>query len=327
VAALNVIATVLVYNEADIIGQVLEHLHRHDISFVVLDGGSKDGSIEIAQAFIGKGLLEHKVVRRSLWEYRKDLDCVIEMAAKYTPDWIVCNDADEFLEPRELDQTLCDVIAAEDRLGYNIVQFDHFLFLLTQRDCESEELDIRKRLRFYQWTDDYRYKAWKYYPSATCRDGAGHYPTLPCGIRPKVSPKKLVLRHYPFRSPEQAMRKVFEERLPRFAPEERMRGWHVQYDYWKEDSNFFLRDSRLLSEYNEDGRWDMTRRPSRGPDWRFPTRNELFGQWSLLRRWLRYRRLLHNVLATRAFEWKSRCLSAPQGKVLRAERNHARDSG
>jgi hypothetical protein len=55
VVALHVVATVLVYNEADIVGQVLDHLREHGISFVVLDGGSQDGSIEIAQGFKGGG--------------------------------------------------------------------------------------------------------------------------------------------------------------------------------------------------------------------------------------------------------------------------------
>ena len=44
---MRIIATVPVYNEVDIIGQVLEHLSTQGVDFVVLDGGSHDGSAEI----------------------------------------------------------------------------------------------------------------------------------------------------------------------------------------------------------------------------------------------------------------------------------------
>jgi hypothetical protein len=60
VTSLKVIATVLVYNEADIVGQALEHPRRRDISFVVPDGGPEDGSIEIVQAFRDNRPLEHR---------------------------------------------------------------------------------------------------------------------------------------------------------------------------------------------------------------------------------------------------------------------------
>ena len=137
--ALRVVATVLVYNEADIVGQVLDHLHEHGVSFVVLDGGSEDGSIEIAQAFTGKGLLEHKVVRRSVWKYREDLDCLIQMAARHSPDWVVYNDADEFLEPREPGRTLYEAIARENQLGFNIIQFDQFRFLSNRKRLPEQQ--------------------------------------------------------------------------------------------------------------------------------------------------------------------------------------------
>ena len=293
--ALHIVAIVPVYNEADIVGQVLNHLHQHGISFVVLDGGSEDGSIEIAQAFKGKGLLEHKVMRRGVWKYRDDLDCLIQMATRHSADWIVYTDADEFLEPRQPGQTLHDAIAIEDRLGFNIIRFDHFLFYLTERDCESTEPDIRKKLRFYAWHDDYRYKAWKYYPGATLRDGGGHYPVFPRKIKPNVSPRKLVMRHYPFRSTQQAVRKVFIERLPRYAPEERAIRWHSQYDRLEQNAESFVYDSRLLSIYNGTGRWDMTKRV--GPSWqKSPSQESLFGRWSYLRNWARRRLMICLIL-------------------------------
>ena len=111
---------------------------------MVLDGGSETGSNRNRTSLPGKGLREHKVVRRGVWKYREDLDCLIQMAARHSADWIVYNDADEFLEPRQPGQTLYEAIVTEDRLGFNIIRFDHFLFLSDgvglreQQDLTSE---------------------------------------------------------------------------------------------------------------------------------------------------------------------------------------------
>ena len=153
-------------------------------------------------------------------------------------------------------------------------------------------------MRFYRWVDDYRYKAWKYYPGTTNRDGAGHFPVFPRGIKPRVSPRKFVMRHYPFRSPEQAVRKVFVERLPRYAPEERAIGWHGHHDHFKEDWKSFVVDSALLSEFNGTGAWPRT-------DWNpnegriSPTSEYLFGRWSGERMWLRGRLLAFLLLVAK----------------------------
>ncbi len=273
---MRIIATVPVFNECDIIDQVLDHLCKQGISFVILDGGSQDGSIEIALSYRNKGLLEHKIMKRKYMIWALDLQYLIKMASKYNPDWILCNDADEFLEPPDTSETLHDAIIKEDRSHFNIIQFDHFDFHLTERDHNSNEKDVRKKLCYYTWSDDFRYKAWKYYSGTKNHESGGHYPSFPNGIETRVSPKKFVMRHYRFRSPEQALRRVFKERLPRYSPEERAMGWHFHYDHCKRDQNFFISDSKMLSRYNGDGKWDLTKKFYWVPNARLPTREEIF---------------------------------------------------
>ena len=57
---LRIVAGMRVHNEADILGQVLDHLYKNGVSFVIMNAGSEDGSIEIAKNYRNKGLLEHK---------------------------------------------------------------------------------------------------------------------------------------------------------------------------------------------------------------------------------------------------------------------------
>jgi glycosyltransferase involved in cell wall biosynthesis len=273
---LLIVSAVNVYNEADILDQLLTHLHDNGISFVVLDGGSRDGSIDIAREYYTKGLLAHEVVKRDFKRWDLDLEYSLQMAIACSPEWILRNDADEFFESAVLGERLCDAISKEDKAGFNIIQFDNFEFCLTEKDFNSDEPDIRKKLKYYTWSDDYRFKAWKYYQGATDKPSGGHYPSYPPDVKPKVSPRKFVMRHYRFTSPEVAIRKVFEEKLPRYPPENRARGWHWHYDHFKRDPTFFILDSSKLSKYEENGRWDLTKKHDWYPNWSYPRREQLF---------------------------------------------------
>jgi hypothetical protein len=55
------------------------------------------------------------------------------------------------------------------------------------------------------------------------------------------------------------LRKIFHERLPRFSPELRARGWNIHYDNFGTDRNYFIIDSRELTRYDEDGNWNLTK--------------------------------------------------------------------
>jgi len=250
-----------VYNEADILEQTITHMITQGIPLIIVDNESNDGSLEIEQKFIGKGVLEIRILRPDPY-YR--LKAVLKegyaSALEYSPDWILHTDADEFPESPYSDLTLVEAIENEARLGYNLIQFDCFDFLLTEKDYRSDIQDVKKRLRYYTWTSDFCFKAWKHYLGTDLVAYGGHKPVFPKGIEQKVSPIRFVMRHYRFRSLEHGIRKVFKERLPRYDPEEVAIGWHVHYNNLKPDASYFVVDSLKLRRYEEDGRWDLERK-------------------------------------------------------------------
>jgi hypothetical protein len=56
----------------------------------------------------------------------------------------------------------------------------------------------------------------------------------------RVYPFKFLLKHYPVRSQSHGEQKIFRERKARWNPEERAKGWHIQYDAI-EEGHVFLR--------------------------------------------------------------------------------------
>ena len=258
---MKIVGVLPVYNEADILEQIISYMRQQQIPLIIIDDESNDGSLEIERRFLGAGVLEVRTVSHTPYHERKTLLTeAYRRALDYSPDWIVYHDADEFLESPFPNTTLRDAIETVDKLGFNLIQFDCFDFCLTERDFNSPITDLRKRFRYYTWQSDYYYRAWKNYPGIDIVTNAGHRPILPVGVEERVPAFKFALRHYRFRSVEHGMKKVFKERLPRYDPKERAIGWHIHYDTMKPDANHFIIPSSKLSRYDENGDWNRERK-------------------------------------------------------------------
>ncbi len=258
---LKIIGFIPVYNEADIIEQLITHMTRQGISLIIIDGNSTDGSLEIEQRLIGKGVLEVILQPSQYLSLKDQWNEVFKRLPAYSPDWIIRPDADEFMESPIPNKTLAEAIEEVDRLGCNLIQFNCFEFVLTEKDYNSPEPDIRKRLKYYTWNSDYYFRAWKHYPGIDLITTGGHKPTFPTEINEHVFPAKFILRHYKFRSLEQGMQKVFKDRIPRFDPNDRAKkGWHGHYNNLKPDPSYFIVDSLKCNKYDEDGRWILEKK-------------------------------------------------------------------
>lgn len=255
---MKIIGLIPVYNEVDIVGQVIEHLIGQGISLVILDNGSIDGSFELMQRYVGKGVLSLERLVTDKFETLLMWQMLHEMMLPYEPEWALRCSADEFLESPYRRMPLSKAIQLESEKGHNVIQFDNFEFFPTEKDSEDQETDVRQRLRFYSWHDDNQYRCSKVYAHISPR-GSVHKVDLPKGVRAKVSPNKFVLRHYRIRSYEHGLRKVFRERLPRVSSRMRAKGFNVHYDNFGSQRAFFVIDSRRLTRYEEDSNWNLTK--------------------------------------------------------------------
>jgi len=258
VMLVRIVGMMFVYNEADIVGQVIDHLFSQGVELVVVDNGSKDGSFEIIKARIGNGILSVKRMESEKFDAMPMVRLLHAMAIEYSPNWMLLTGADEFLESPYRGVTLSRAIQLEGERGYNMIQFNNFEFFPTEKDHDSKEVDVRKRLRYYSWHDDDQFRCWRMYAGMPLFQIHGHHPKLPGEVDTKISPNKFILRHYKIRSYEHGLRKVFSERLPRYSVEERKRG-NVQYDNFGTDRSYFIIDSSRLTKYDEDGNWNLAK--------------------------------------------------------------------
>lgn len=245
-----------VYNEADIIESVIEHLISHGIELVILDNGSTDGSHEKCSKFVREGVSSLVQFTTDRFEFDLIIGKLYELALRLKPDWVLLNAADEFIESPYSELTLKDAIESEEQRGYNLIQLNNFEFWPTERDEKNNEADVRKRLKYYTFNDDQQFRAWKVYSGITVTGTSGHYPTFPANVKIRITQTKYVLRHYRIRSYPHGLRKVFSERLPRYPPEVRAKGRHIHYDNFRREKRFFVINSGNLNRYNDDSKWN-----------------------------------------------------------------------
>jgi hypothetical protein len=236
----RVLAVMVAYNEADIIGTCISALAEHGCDTYLIDHGSTDGTAEVAREWLGRGLIGiERFPEDSGFPARNAKEMVWvdllrrreQVVGEHDYDWYVLNDADEFREAPWPGLTFAQGLGRAEELGFNAVSFRVMDFRPVDGRFEPGQ-DPREVLTGWEpgnAVDSAQVKAFKR-PADDSLDivnRAGHDVRF-TGRR--VCPVQFILRHYPIRSPEHGVRKVMKERLPRFAAEERKAGWHVQYD-------------------------------------------------------------------------------------------------
>jgi len=264
---MKVIGMLSVYNDEDIIEEVLENLISQGLELVVLDNGSTDNTYKICEKFLGRGICDLKKFVTSTFVFQWDvlLRMLYDMAIAQSPDWVLRSDSDEFFESNS-DKNLKEAIEKVDSEGFNLIQFDRFDFFMTDDDNESAK-SIKGKLTYYSCHGDYIYRAWKYFPGIQMGYAGGHYPIFPEGLAYKIYPKKFVMRHYKFRSKEQAEKKMSGTLRGTDMKQDRISKDNKKNIETKTGLNKHLKnivkqdfvkkiDHGLLTKYNESGNWD-----------------------------------------------------------------------
>jgi glycosyltransferase involved in cell wall biosynthesis/tetratricopeptide (TPR) repeat protein/SAM-dependent methyltransferase len=259
VASGQIVAIIAAYNEGDVIYHVIGDLIANGVNVYLIDNNSTDNTVAEASRWLGKGLLHierfpqdsgypERDGREYVW--RDLLRRKEELAGQLGADWYIHHDADEFRESPWPGMTLAEAIRYVDSLGFTAITFEVLTFRPTD-DGFVPGTDVREHLTHYEAGeihDALQVKAWKNLgqPVQLARM-AGHVVEFP-GRR--ICPVPFLLRHYPIRGETHGQRKVFVERVPRFAPEERAMGWHIQYNSLASGRAQYVRDPSTLTRYD-----------------------------------------------------------------------------
>ncbi|MEJ2697030.1 MAG: glycosyltransferase family 2 protein [Candidatus Sulfobium sp.] len=261
----RIIAIMCVYNEEDIIYHSLKHLIENGIFVYLMDHNSTDKTVDEASKWLGKGLLRiEKFPQESgfsedfvnTFALRFITKRVEQLHGELDADWYMHYDVDEFREAPWPGMGLKEGIRIADSLGYNAIDFNVLNFRPTDDSYVAGD-DVRKYLKYYELAEDFdsmQVKGWKNLgQTIDLASTAGHMVAFE-GRR--IFPVRFITMHFPIRSREHGLKKIFRDRIGRFDKKEKEIGWHLQYNSVSGDENSdgadFIYDRNALTLYDSD---------------------------------------------------------------------------
>ena len=242
-AGFDVLAIVTTFNEADIICQTLDRLVAGGVRVHVIDNWSTDGTETLVEKYLpgGRVSMERWPTEgpSRYFELEKLLGRVGQVAHDSGADWVVHHDCDEIHDSAWKGVSLRDGLWAVGQWGFNCVDHSGIDFRPVDDTWKPGD-DLDTHFDWFEFGASHAQftllKAWKPQAAMVVNAETGGHRADFAGRR--IFPYKFPIRHYPLRSSDQARRKLFLERKPRFAPEELAKGWHHHYDQFGEESSF-----------------------------------------------------------------------------------------
>jgi len=221
---MTVTAVLAIRNEAAYLANSLRHLVRNGIDFVILDNGSADGSRDIYRRpeFAANLVDVRDLPFAGVFSLAELLRQKMAIVDGLQTDWVIHLDADEVMHSYRLGESLSDALARLDAEGWNVVNFDEFVFLPVDAEYvpDGPEHQPMSFYYFFEPRSPRLMRAWRRTSGFSMVASGGHAVDGP-GIR--LAPEHLVLRHYLARSQEHAFEKYTTRR---FADAEIAIGWH-----------------------------------------------------------------------------------------------------
>lgn len=224
----RVAAIMPVFNEEHVIVHTLDFLVEQGTAVYLIDNWSTDRTVELARAFLDRGLIGIERFPEGgssgTYDLRRLLTRVEQLAPPLAADWCMLCDADERRRSPWRGVSLRDGLAYTDRCGYTCV--DHITANSWPTDDRYDpSADVEQQLRFFELSDHagqcHQRKAWKNVGPVSLAPTAGHDVAFPGRL---VYPHRFLLKHYAIRSQAHGERKVLGERKARFNAEERSFG-------------------------------------------------------------------------------------------------------
>ncbi len=253
-------AVIPTFNEEDIIEHTIRYLRSQHIQVTVLDNESTDRTVEIAKdlgvsvrTFSSQGLFDELLLQQNLKTLIDSLDT----------DWVIKNDADEYMESPYAGVSLREGIEMVARAGKLCIGVTTFLFYpMSHEPPHIPGTDVRAYYDYFKvWDKVDRWdpsvhpdhnQMWKT-PIYNKRAGVymtdPHQVAVPGSLQDALFPDLFILRHYPYRDPQRTYQRLIRERRDRLSKANLDGNISNHYLQYTDDSdivqNTFLFDGSL----------------------------------------------------------------------------------
>ncbi|MEZ5048001.1 MAG: hypothetical protein R2831_13535 [Chitinophagaceae bacterium] len=258
-------AILAVGEDEDYLSNCLTHLIRQGLRFAVLDNSAGTMVRSTLDAPLFRQHLDcyRRIDRHPQFSLEEQLLAKDAIASSLSCDWVVHLDVDEIMHPFIEGETLLEGLGRVDEAGFNVVNFDEFVFLPLNVDYEPDSRAPQPIEHYYFFEPEplRLMRAWKRNAGFSALSSGGH---VLRGANLRVAPESMALRHYIFRNQAHAMSKYTTRR---FATAELQRGWHRnRHGFQPED--FMFPPLSALERMGDVGSVALSReRPRRSHYW------------------------------------------------------------
>lgn len=220
---LSICAVIAVRNDAQYLRFLLPLLANQGIDVAILDHESADDCQALFSEFAKNPIiLLERIPFRGYFSLAEQLEAKQKIYRRVKHDWVIHHDVDEILENIQPGLTLRDAIQDAHDMGYDVINFDEFVFLPEPGSDYSDSNHYRRMLRYYFYEPEKNRlnRAWKRALNLDNTTSGGHRLS---GRSFSISPVNHILRHYIALSYEHVKRKYLSRA---FDSQELMQGWH-----------------------------------------------------------------------------------------------------
>ncbi|CAN5809415.1 hypothetical protein BH24DEI2_BH24DEI2_28930 [soil metagenome] len=198
------IGLLLTYNEADVVEAMMAH-NRHAVDTIFVLDGSSDGTDRILAQYPEVEMIfrdEHVAPGARVRDFHRQALLEAAQARYGVSHWFTLMHGDELFhdDPRT-------VIQRAERQGARFVNWAAMQFFMHTSDNPLDPyLPLQERLRWYSpfWVEVRQFKSGR---NTRYRPGE-HGRVLPRGVGWQPYSKMPILKHYPYRKPEQMARRL-----------------------------------------------------------------------------------------------------------------------
>ena len=225
------IAIVAAYNEELFIASCLTSLIGQGFEVYLLDHGSTDRTRDIAESFLGRGLLEIESLARDsrFWRLDRILERKVELSYSLDADWFLHCDVDEIRLPPRGRGSLLETIEDAESLGCNVINFEELTFTPTASSPDHRHTRFAETMRWYYAfgpRPNYRMNLWKRFIGPLgLVESRGHHIERP-GL--SIYPYPGLLKHYPVLSAAHAIAKYQTRQHDPAAVAQGFHGWRAR---------------------------------------------------------------------------------------------------
>ena len=229
-SSIRAVAVICIRSGGGYVESCLKHLIQHGVGYAVIDNGMDAAARALLDSpAYRRNLVElHTLPFHGAFELERQIEAKERMFEALDADWLIHLDVDEAMHAYAEGERLIDSIARIDAAGFNVINFDEYVFLPVDTDYTPGAVP-QPLTRYYLFDPGEGPRLMRarrksaglsMLPEVAESAAAGH---LVFGSEVRLAPESFVLRHYIVRNQVHARRK-YTKRV--FSQAELGRGWH-----------------------------------------------------------------------------------------------------